>query len=147
MLGPFAVWGEEHWYDFDHLYIQAGTYVHFHQDEEHSGSRIFASLEAIRSDDWLYGLALFNNSFNQFSQYLYGGKNWNFQGKMEGLHARITAGLIHGYKGKYKDKIQYNDSGIAPALIPGIGYKKGRYGADMYLLGKAGVLFTAGMDF
>ena len=70
----FDTQAEDRWYDFDRLYLQAGTYVHFDPDEEHDGNRLFASLEAIRSDDWLLGLALFNNSFDQFSQYLYGGK-------------------------------------------------------------------------
>ena len=32
---------------------------------------------------------------------------------------------------EFKDKIPNNDLGIAPAIIPGIGYKKGHFGADM----------------
>ena len=86
---------------------------------------------------------MFNNSFNQFSQYLYGGKLWNFHGKWEGFNAKITAGLIHGYKGEFKDKIPNNGEGIAPAIIPGIGYRKGRFGGNIYVLGISGLLFTA----
>ena len=143
----FDTQAEDRWYDFDRLYFQAGTYVHFDPDEEHDGNRLFASLEAIRSDDWLFGLALFNNSFDQFSQYLYGGKIWRFHEKWEGFHAKITAGLIHGYKDEFEDKVPFNDLGVAPAIIPGVGYSKGRFGADVYLLGVAGLLFTAGMSF
>ncbi len=138
---------EEHWYNFDHLYFQAGTYVHFSSSDEHAGSNVFVSLEAVRSDDWLYGLALFDNSFNQFSQYLYGGKNWDFHGRFEGFHAKLTAGLIFGYKDEYEDKIPFNNNGVAPGLIPSVGYKKGRFGADMILLGNSAMLFTVGMDF
>ncbi len=147
LLLSFNAEAEEHWYDFDRLYLQAGSYIHYDPDEEHAGNRLFVSLEAIRSDDWLFGLALFNNSFDQFSQYLYGGKIWNFHEKWEGFHAKVTAGLIHGYKGDYDYKIPLNDLGVAPAIIPGVGYTKGRFGADVYLLGIAGMLFTAGMSF
>ena len=147
LLVPFGVLAEEHWYNFDHLTLQAGTYIHYDPDDDHAGNRLFISLEAVKSNDWSYGLALFNNSFDQFSQYLYGGKRWNFHGRLEGFHAKITAGLIHGYKGEFKDKIPNNGLGIAPAIIPGIGYKKGRFGADVYVLGIAGLLFTAGMSF
>ena len=143
---PLVSQAEEHWYNYDHLYLQGGTYIHYDPDDDHAGSRLFLSLEAVRSDNWLYGLALFSNSFNQFSQYLYGGKSWNFPGRAENFHVKITAGLIHGYKGEFKDKIPNNNNGIAPAIIPGIGYKKGRFGGDIVVLGIAGLLFTVGMD-
>jgi len=148
LLSPFRAQAEEeHWYNFDHLYLYGGTYVHFESSEDHDGPNILVALEAVRSDDWLYGLALFDNSFNQFSQYLYGGKNWYFHDNWEGFHAKVTVGLIHGYKDEYKDKIPFNELGIAPAIIPSIGYKKGRFEADMMLLGNSAMLFTVGMDF
>jgi len=147
VLFPLATQAEEHWYNYDHLTFSAGTYIHYDPDEDHEGARIFASLEAVKANNWSYGLALFNNSFNQFSQYLYGAKTWNFHGRFEGFHAKITAGLIHGYKDEFKDKIPNNDTGIAPAIIPGIGYKKGRFGGDVFILGISGLLFTVGMDF
>ena len=137
---------EEHWYDYDHLYLQGGSYVHFESSDDHAGNNIFVSLEAVKANDWLYGLALFDNSFNQFSQYLYVGKSWHFDGRWDGFHAKITAGLIHGYKDEFEDKIPFNDLGVAPGLIPGVGYKKGRFGVDMILLGNSAMLFTVGMD-
>ena len=146
-LLPFAVPAEEHWYSYDHLYFQAGTYVHYHSNDDFSGNKLFASLEAIKSNDWFYGLALFNNSYDQFSQYLYGGKIIDFHGRLDGFHAKISAGMLHGYKGDYKDRVPLNDLGVSPAVIPGIGYKEGRLGADAYLLGFSGVMFTVGMDF
>jgi hypothetical protein len=137
---------EEHWYNYDHLYLQAGTYDHYKSDDDHAGNDILISLEAIRSDDYFYGLALFDNSFDQFSQYLYAGKTWHYYGKWEGFHTRLSAGLIHGYKDDYEDKIPFNDLGIAPAIIPTVGYKNGRFGADLIFLGTAGIVFSLGMD-
>ncbi len=147
LLTPFAIQAEEeHWYNFDHLFLYGGTYVHFESSDDHAGSNILVALEAVRSDNWLYGLALFDNSFNQFSQYIYAGKNWDFHGKLEGVHAKLTAGIILGYKDEFEDKIPFNNNGIAPGLVPSIGYKKGRFGVDMMLLGNSAMLFTVGMD-
>jgi len=137
---------ESQWRDYDHLYLQGGTYAHFTQDDDHDGPNIFVSLEAVRSDNWLAGLGLFDNSFGEFSQYLYVGKNWHFKDKLDGFHAKLTVGIIHGYEGDYKDKIPFNKLGIAPGVIPGIGYKKNKLGFDMILLGNSAMLFTVGYE-
>ncbi len=147
LIHPYSVLAEESWFNYDHLYLQAGSYVHFSQNDDHSGSRFLISLEAVKSNDWLYGVSLFDNSFGQFSQYLYTGKSWDYHDTWEGFHTKLTVGLIHGYKDEYRDKIPLNNSGIAPAIIPGVGYKKGRFGGDMIFLGFNALLFTVGMDF
>ena len=148
LLAPFATQAEEeHWYNYDHLYFYGGTYVHFESSDDHTGSNILVALEARKANDWLYGLSLFDNSFGQFSQYLYAGKSWWFHGNWEGFNAKLTAGLIHGYKGEFKDKIPLNELGVAPGIIPSVGYKKGRFGGDVVLLGTSAVLFTVGMEF
>lgn len=149
LLLPFSCLAEqiaepEHF--FDHYYFQAGTYKHYRDSNDYAGSDIFVSLEGVKSDDWLYGLALFDNSFGQFSQYLYTGKSWNYHGVLDGFHTKVTAGLIHGYHGQYRDKIPFNHYEIAPAIIPGIGYNNGHYGADVIILGLSGILFTAGIN-
>lgn len=146
LLSPLVSQAEEAWYDYDHLYIQAGTYTHYTSSPEHKGSNVFVSVEAVKSNNWLYGLALFDNSFGQFSQYAYLGKSWNYHGAFEGFHTKMTVGLIHGYRDEFKDKIPLNELGTAPAIIPGVGYKNGRYGADVIILGLSGLLFTVGMD-
>jgi len=146
LLSPLISQAEEHWYDYDHLYLQGGTYTHYSASDNHDGSNVLISLEAIKSNDWSLGLALFDNSFGQFSQYLYVGKNWNYHGSFEGFHTKLTAGLIHGYHGEYQDKIPLNNFGTAPAIIPSFGYKTGRYGADVSMLGLAGLLVTLGLD-
>lgn len=128
-------------------YLQAGTYTHYSSSDEHQGPNILVSLEAAKSNNCLYGLALFDNSFGQFSQYLYAGKKWQLHGPFEHFHTKLTAGLIHGYRGEYQDKIPLNDLGVAPVLIPSIGYDYGQYGADIIMLGNSGLLFTVGKHF
>ncbi len=139
---------EEKWYQYDHLYFQFGTYFHYHHSDDHAGNNLFGSLEAQKSNHWLYGLALFDNSFGQFSQYLYGGYQWQLPGDYENFHFKLTAGVIHGYKEPWDDKIPFNSkNGWAPGLIPGIGYKKNGWGIDMIFLGNSALLFTLGKDF
>jgi hypothetical protein len=128
----------------DHYYLQAGTYTHYGDSEDYAGNNILASAEAVNPDDELVGLALFDNSFGQFSQYLYTGKSWNFSGNWQGFHTKLTAGLIHGYKGEFRNKIPLNSHGVAPAIVPSLGYSNDRYGADVIILGISGILFTVG---
>ncbi len=138
----------EKWYEFDHLYLQGGTYIHFSSSKDHSGSNLMVGLEAMKSNNWLYGLALFDNSFGQFSQYAYVGKNWDLSGSLENFHLKLTGGIIHGYKEPWDDKIPFNSSnGWAPGIVPSFGYKKGRFGADVMLLGNSGLMFSIGTDF
>ena len=138
---------EKAWHEYDHLYFLAGSYVHFNPSEEHDGSNIFVALEAIRKDNLLGGLALFDNSFGQFSQYLYVGKRWKLDHVFHGFRAKITAGLIDGYEDEHEDKIPFNQFGVAPAIIPGIGYDINKFGFEMILLGNSGMLFTLGYNF
>jgi hypothetical protein len=146
LLSPLVAEADDNWLDYDHLYLQGGTYAHYKSSSDYSGPDILVSIEAIKKNDWLYGLALFDNSFGQFSQYLYAGKIWNYHDAFEGFHSRITAGLLHGYRGEYQDNIPFNSLGTAPAIIPSVGYKTGRYGADISMLGFAGLLMTVGLD-
>ncbi|MCX4188530.1 hypothetical protein OMP95_11805 [Methylophaga sp. OBS4] len=143
---PAINYAEENGDKFEHFYLQAGTYKHYQSNDDYAGPDIFIALEAIKPDCRLYGLALFDNSFGQFSQYLYTGKVWNYHGGLEGFHTKLTVGLLHGYKGEFQDKIPFNHYGIAPAIVPGAGYKNGRFGADVFMLGLSGLLFTVGMD-
>ncbi|MCU7834887.1 MAG: hypothetical protein KZQ83_06475 [gamma proteobacterium symbiont of Taylorina sp.] len=128
------------------VYIQGGAYNHFSDDDDYKGDPLFISAEIIQSNQWLYGLGLFNNSFDQFSQYLYGGYIFKFDGALKNIHVKLTAGIIHGYKDEFEDKLPYNSSGYAPAIIPSVGWKKDKLGFDVILLGNAGLLFTLGYD-
>ena len=128
------------------LTLSPFTY-HWHENPEHRPV-ILGALERNVAGNRFCGLALFRNSFGQPAAYLYVGKRWDaFLGQPK-LFAKVSASLIYGYKGKYQDKIPFNDYGIAPVVIPSIGYSLNRDdSAQIMLLGTAGVLFAYGHSF
>ena len=94
------------------------------------------------------GLALFRNSFGQPASYVYVGQQWNNLMGYPQLFAKVSAGLIYGYKGAYQNKIPFNDYGIAPAVIPAFGYNISKeHNVQVMVLGTAGLLFAYGHPF
>jgi hypothetical protein len=90
---------------------------HWHDNPEHRPVFLGALNHHVPGERFC-GLALFRNSFGQPSAYLYIGQRWDNVLGQSNLFAKVSAGLIYGYKGKYQDKIPFNDYGIAPAIIP-----------------------------
>ena len=89
------------------------------------------------------GLALFSNSFGQFSQYAYYG--WMFRpfDSTQQLYFKLTGGVIHGYKYPYNKKIPLNNkNGWGLTAIPAVGYDFTKnWGAQVNVLGNAGLMF------
>ena len=136
------------WQEGDKLHLQFGAYTHFGGDdnEDYEGPPIVGNFELNKESNWLFGLTLFNNSFGQFSQYLYVGKKWQLPKLYEHLHVKLTGGLLHGYVDEYEDKVPFNNNGFSPGIVPSVGVKKGRWAFDMMALGGAGLLFAVGYD-
>jgi len=128
---------------------------HFTPDEEHVDYNHLVAAELLtrRWTLWganrsIVGLALLDNSFGQFSQYLYVGQEWILTRFAGGeVFGNVTAGLLHGYKPPYEDKIPFNQLGVAPAIVPSLGWRSGRFSALISLLGTNGVMATIGWDF
>jgi len=96
----------------------------------------------------LAGLALFDNSFGQFSQYPYVGQEWDLAKVAGGdLYVNATFGLLHGYKEPYENKIPFNRYGIAPVIIPTFGWRYGHASVFASVLGTNGFLFGASWAF
>jgi hypothetical protein len=94
------------------------------------------------------GLALFSNSFGQESAYIYAGQQWNELFGNPKLFTKLSAGFLYGYRDQYKDKIPYNKYGLAPVIIPSLGYAlTPQDSAQVYLLGTAGLLFAYSHSF
>jgi hypothetical protein len=135
----------------DRFYFQFAYYTwHFHYDEDHQQSYLFDAeyhfKETWLGGQWIAGLALFQTSFGQFSQYIFGGLVWRPIEEHQPFYVKLTAGPLHGYTGQYQDKVPFNHDGWAPAIIPGVGYcVMKRYCGEFVLLGTNAALFTVGM--
>ena len=130
-------------------YIQAGPYGHWKEKESYVGDHWFAGIERHnREKNTLIGLSVFDNSFGQFSQYLYVGKNWYPFDKVPYFRFRLTAGVVHGYSGEHQDisPIYWGDA-WALGAVPGFGYQKGNFGFDVAVLSASGLLFLVGYEF
>lgn len=120
---------------------------HFSPDKRHDNTQRLLNLEYWRPDSYLGGLALFDNSFGQRSTYAYVGKVWRPWDSTPQTYVKLTGGLLHGYKGEFRDKIPFNQKEIAPAIIPSIGYHWGRVNAELVLFGTAGMMLNLGFFF
>lgn len=120
---------------------------HWNHDDEHKNVALIA-LERIQPDNALWGAALFSNSFGQASGYVYYGHQWDGVFGQPALYTKLSAGVIYGYRGKYKDKVPYNHGGFSPAVIPAIGYRLTPVDAvQIAVLGTAGVMFSYSRRF
>lgn len=133
----------------DHVLLQAGLYTtHFSNDPDHTNDQRLISLEWHTPDRWFAGGARFRNSFSQESHYLYAGREFPFwQAGDVSFRAKLTAGLLHGYRGEYRDKIPFNHVGVAPAFLPTLGARWRRVETDLIVFGTAGMMITAGWRF
>ncbi len=125
--------------------LQYSNFItHFRSDPDHNNDPGLIGIE-LRREQWLVGGASFRNSFDQSSQYLYVGRR--FDSTATPLYAKLTAGVLRGYRGEHKRKIPLNDLGIAPAIIPAVGVQMGRFRSELALLGESALLLSVGSDF
>lgn len=129
-------------------YVQGGAYLHYSHKSYYEGPPIFGGIEHINEKKTIIGLSLFNNSFGDFTQYLYWGKQWNPWKNHEAIRIKLTVGIVHGYKGEHQDvtPVYWGDAWGLGA-VPAIGYQKNRLGFDLALLGNSGALFLVGYEF
>jgi hypothetical protein len=127
--------------------IQTSLYTkHFDPDPDHVNNQNLIGLEVGFENNWLAGAAFFQNSFGQDSQYIFMGKTWSlFSSKY--WYFKLTGGLLHGYKEPYEDKIPLNGLGIAPAILPALGFKYKMFLIEANLAGTAAMTITAGIAF
>jgi hypothetical protein len=139
--------GTESGWTIAEWHIQTSVYTkHFDPDPEHVNHQNLLGVEALMENNWLFGLAVFDNSFGQNSQYLYTGKQWALF-HSDFWYFKITGGILHGYKEPYEDKIPLNGWGFAPAILPSIGFKYKFFLTEVNIAGTAAVTVTAGIAF
>lgn len=127
--------------------VQTSLYTkHWDPDPDHVNNQKLLNLEFETTTKWIYGFAWFDNSFGQPSQYLYAGYSWRLFRK-DWAYFKLTGGLLHGYKEPYEDKIPLNQLGVAPAIIPTIGFRYKRVFTEFQIAGTAALTITAGFSF
>lgn len=120
--------------------------THFKPEDYHVNDQKLLGVEARFDRNWVIGGAVFDNSFGQDSQFLYLGKSW-YLGDSEHWYGKLMVGLLHGYEEPYEDKIPFNGLGIAPALIPALGFRYKWFRVEANLGGVSTLTFTAGVSF
>jgi hypothetical protein len=130
----------------DRFYVQTSLYTkHFNPDPRHNSVQYLIDVEWHRPGNWLFGASFFRNSFDQPSQYVFFGKQWRPFDSYPLVHVKLTAGILHGYKGEFRDKIPFNSSGFAPVILPSIGLSGKRFGSEIIFFGISGAMLTAGV--
>ena len=121
---------------------------HWSHDEEHRP--VFAaSVSRLLPNDRRCGISLFRNSFGQPSAYAFVGKSWpGLVPSVPNVYASVTAGIMYGYVGKYKNKVPLNVGGFSPAIIPAIGYRLSPQSSlEVQILGTAAFMVGANWRF
>jgi hypothetical protein len=130
----------------DRFYLETSLYTrHWHSDPAHVDHQKLILGEWNLTEQWLLGASVFDNSFGQPSQYVYGGYRWRPFDALQPFYVKVSAGLVHGYKDEFRDKIPLNHAGIAPVIVPSLGYCINRLCSELVVFGGAGVLLTLGV--
>jgi hypothetical protein len=141
-----SAWSAAEPWRTDRFYLETSLYTrHFHFDPAHDNHQEMTLGEWNVTERWLIGAAAFDNSFGQPSQYVYGGYRLRPFENLQPLYVKLSAGLVHGYTGQYQSKIPFNNSGVAPVIVPSVGYCVNRFCSELVVFGAAGVIVTFGV--
>jgi len=127
--------------------IQTSLYTkHWDPEPDHTNKQKLIGPELVFENDYLVGLAIFRNSFDQPSQFLYIGKTWPLFHSRH-FYFKLVGGLLHGYKEPYEDKIPFNGLGVAPAILPSFGFRYKHIMLEAQIAGAAAITITGGLRF
>lgn len=125
--------------------VFASPYTYHWSDENASDHRaVFALGVTLKLPNQRFcGASLFRNSFGQPSAYAFTGWYWpNLWRTYPSVYAAVSAGVLYGYVGRFKDKVPLNFGGFSPVLIPALGYHvTPKVSVEVQLLGTAAVMF------
>lgn len=123
--------------------LSISPYTHHWHDSDDHKNVLLVALDRHLAGNRFCGLALFTNSFGQPSAYGYVGQQWNNIAGNPKLFTKVSAGLIWGYRDEHQDAIPFNRYGVAPAIIPSLGYAfTPNESGQVFLLGTAGLTFA-----
>jgi hypothetical protein len=107
------------------------------------------TLSRLLPDDRFCGFSLFSNSFGQPSAYAFTGWGWpNLFQSHPRVYGTVSAGIVYGYVGKYKNKVPLNLGGFSPVIIPALGYRfSPKAAVEVQILWTAALMFGATWRF
>jgi hypothetical protein len=138
---PGSDWSIKQWNFATSIYTK-----HFDPEPDHNDSQNLIGVEMVFENDWIAGIAVFDNSFDQPSQLVFIGKTWPILSSPY-WYFKLMGGLLHGYKEPYEDKIPFNGLGVAPAIVPALGLRYKRVYTEVNLAGAAAVTVNVGFSF
>lgn len=129
----------------------ASPYTYHWSDENAKDHRSVVALSISRQlpNQRFCGASLFRNSFGQPSAYAFTGWLWpNPLKAYPEVYATVSAGIIYGYVGEFKDKVPLNFGGFSPVVIPTVGYRlTPQLAVEVQVLGTAAVMFGTSWRF
>lgn len=141
-LAPAEAYADKRWQ------VRASVYTtHFDSDPEHNDNSQLIGLDYYPEQypNWLVGGSTFRNSWDQRSAYLYLGRR--FQWMPGTLYGKLTGGVLYGWRGEHQDAILLNQLGVAPAIIPAVEVRAGRYTGEFVVFGINGLMINLGAYF
>lgn len=130
-------------------YVSPYTY-HWSDENKSKHKPVFAlSISRQLPNERFCGFSLFRNSFGQPSAYAFTGWSWpHLLNSNPNVYATVSAGIVYGYVGEFKNKVPLNIGGFSPVIVPAIGYRlTPQLGVEMHILGTAAVMFGASWHF
>lgn len=123
-------------------FVSPYTY-HWSNENASQHKPVYAvSVSRLLPDQRFCGFSLFRNSFGQPSAYAYTGWAWpHLWAAHPEVYGTVTAGIIYGYVGEFKNKVPLNVGGFSPVLIPAVGYRLSpALAVEVQILGTAAVM-------
>src|ERR1700720_499827 len=120
----------------DRVMLEVGPYVaHWVDNTGHNQWPRLVGVEYELPSHWLAGAASFRNSYYQNAEYFYAGRRWFLDRVDPNFYAKLSAGLVYGYKAPYGDRLPVNHNGYGLGIVPALGYQFGRANAQIIFLG------------
>jgi len=131
----------------DQLQLQLASYTHYEDSDDYEGPPIYGGAEVHKASAGSTAPAWFNNSYGQFSQYLYVGHQFNlyrFDDKI--LHFKLSGGALHGYTTNTRIRCRRRSGTSVRSSIPAVGIDAGRWSFDLVFLVDEAMMFNFGFE-
>ena len=134
-------------FDKDDKFTLSVSPYSYHFSTDKTYTHVFlVGIEREKKDNWLDGVAFFQNSFNQPVVYLFPfGKAYHDIWGIEKLTFKWTAGLLYGYLGEYSKRVPLNYNGFLPAVNVALAYQFTPVWGGQILLGGSFLMFMINM--